>query len=238
MPKFRRLVRSGSARALLLIVCAVNGSAYTQEFTSYGAITSDYVYRGVSNSDAHGAVQLGLDVSTDSGIFGGIWASTTDITTGNRNRPREVDYYLGYVHYFENDWSASLSINHYSFPGRDGNVDYDYTELAAVVSIHERLWFEFDYTDSVFGHGDPAYNLEALASWPLPTSLSLTAGVGRFDVSEFAGSAYSYWQIGISRPLGWCTVDLRFHDTNNVPAMIRPSELADPRIVLTISAAF
>lgn len=233
-----RPVRTGPAATLLLALCAIHSNAHAQEFTAYGAITSDYVFRGVSNSDEHGAVQLALDVSTDSGLFGGIWASTTEIITGNRNRSREVDYYLGYVHYFENDWSASLSINRYSYPGSDANVDYEYTEWAAVVGIHERLWFEVDYTNSVLGHGVPAYNLEALASWPLAASLTLTAGVGRFDVSDFAGTAYLYWQIGVSRPLGWSTLDLRYHDTNNVPAQISPSELADPRIVLTISAAF
>ncbi|MDH3748433.1 MAG: TorF family putative porin [Gammaproteobacteria bacterium] len=233
-----RLVPSGPAKTVLLALCAASASTHAQEFTFYGAITSDYVYRGVSNSDDHGALQLGIDVNTDSGLYGGVWASTTDITNGNRNRSREVDYYLGYVHYFDNDWSASLSINRYSYPGSDGNVDYDYTELTAIIGIHERLWFEVDYTDSVFGHDQPAYNLAALASWPLTASLTLTAGVGHFDVSEIADNAYSYWQIGVSRPLAWTTVDFRYHDTNNVPAQISLSELADPRIALTISAAF
>lgn len=220
----------------LLALGAVFSNVHAQELTFYGALTSDYVYRGVSNSDEHAAVQLGIDIGTDIGFFGGVWASTTDVNTGGRNRAREVDFYFGYVHYFENDWSASLSINRYTYPGAEGNVGYDYNEWAAIIGFKDRLWFEFDYTDSVFGHDKPAYNFEVLASWPLPASLTLTAGLGYFDMSRFAGDAYSYWQIGVARPLGWTMLDLRYHDTSNV--RINPPDLADPRIVLTISVSF
>ena len=227
-----------SAGLGLLSFAAAFVNAHCQELTVYTALTSDYVFRGVSYSDGHAAAQLGLDLSTETGFFGGIWASTTDITSAGRNRPREVDYYLGYVHFFDNDWSTSLSINRYTYPGGDGNVDYDYNELAAVIGLHDRVWFEINYTDSVFGHDEPAYNLEVLANWPLPAALTLTSGIGYFGVSKIAGNGYSYWQMGISRPLGWTTIDLRYHDSNNVPERISPADLADPRLVLTISATF
>ena len=222
----------------LLALGTLFDCAHAQDFTIYGALTSDYVYRGVSNSDEHAAVQLGLDISTDSGFFGGIWASTTDITSGDRNRAREVDYYFGYVRYFGKDWSTSLSINRYSYPGADGSVNYDYDEVATIIGFKDRFWFEIDYTDTLFGHNEPAYNLEALANWPLPELLTLSTGIGYFDISKFAGKAYSYWQVGISRPLRWMTIDLRYHDTADVPAEISRADLADSRVVLTISAAF
>ena len=222
----------------MLTICAAPGGAQAQDFTFYAALTSDYVYRGVSNSDEHAAGQLGLDVSTEAGFFAGVWASTTDITTGDRHRSREVDFYVGYLQQFENDWSASVSINRYTYPAADGNVSYDYNEFATIINIHDRLWFEADYTDSVFGHGEQAFNLELLVSWPLPASLTLATGIGYFDVSRIAGSAYSYWQVGVSRPLGWVTADLRYHDTSNVPVLISPTDLVDARVVLTFSVDF
>jgi uncharacterized protein (TIGR02001 family) len=222
----------------LLTFFAACGNAQAQELTTYAALTSDYVNRGVSNSDGHAAAQLGFDVSTEVGLFVGVWASTTDITTGGRHRPREVNYYIGYSQHFDNDWSTSVSINRYAYPGATGDVDYDYTELATVISVNNRLWFEVNYTDSFYGHGESAYNLEVLASWPLPASLSLAAGIGYFDVSNLAGSAYTYWQIGVSRPLGWVTADLRYHDTSNVPPLIGSTDLADARLVLTFSVVF
>ena len=131
-----------------------------------------------------------------------------------------------------------MSINRYTYPSADGNVDYNYNELAAVIGFKDRVWFELDYTSSLYGHSESAYNVETLASWPLPAVLTLTAGVGYFDTSNIASDAYSYWQIGVSRPAGWLTVDLRYHDSSNVPARISPADLADPRMVLTLSAVF
>ena len=222
----------------LLLLLAASVGAHGEEFTIYGALTTDYVFRGISNSDQHGAVQIGLDLKIDAGFFAGLWASTIDITTGNRNRSLEVDYYLGYVWFFDDDWSVAVSANRYTYPGAEGAVNYNYNELGVVIGIHDRLWFEFDYTDSLFGHDEPAYNAEVLASWPLPAELSLSIGIGYFDVHRFAGSGYSYWQMGVSRPLGWSSFDLRYHDSNGVPALISQKNLADQRVVLTISAAF
>lgn len=224
-----------SGASVFAVVCAE-----AQEFTFHGALTSDYVYRGVSNSDEGAALQLGVDMSTEIGFFAGVWASTTDITTGNRsrNRDREVDYYVGYVRYFDNDWSASLSVNRYTYPGATGDVNYDYNEFSGIVGFDGRVWLELDYTDSVFGHDAAAYNIEILANWPLPFDLLLATGVGYFDVSRFAASDYSHWQVGISRSLAWATFDIRYHDTDDVPTRVSPNNLADPRIVLSISAAF
>jgi len=238
MPYCRQFVRFGSTSFGLLALYGMVGNAHAQEITIYGALTSDYVYRGISNSDEHAAAQLAFDISTESGIFGGVWSSTMDISSGDRKRSLEVDYYLGYVRYFENDWSASVSVNRTTYPGADGNVSYNYNELATVVGFDDRFWVEVNYTDSLFGHGESAYNVEILANWPLPASLTLSTVLGHNDVSNIAGSAYSHWQVGVSRPLGWAIVDLRYHDTSNVPTQFSPANLADPRVVLTLSAAF
>lgn len=222
----------------LLSLFAASVGAHGEEFTIYGALTTDYVYRGVSNSDQHGAAQIGLDLRNDAGFFGGIWASTTDITTGNRNRSLEIDYYLGYVWFFDDDWNVAVSANRYTYPGAEGDVNYNYNELGVVIGIHDRLWFEFDYTNSLFAHNEAAYNAEVLARWPLPAEWSLSIGIGYFDVRRLAGRGYAYWQMGISRPLGWSSMDLRYHNSSGVPALISQKNLADQRVVLTISAAF
>ena len=238
MLKSRNPLRSMSVWVGIFAIGGQMDNSQAQDLTVYGALTTDYVYRGISRSDGHAAAQLGVDASSELGIFGGFWASTTDIDTADRNRPLEVDFYVGYVKHFGSNWSASVSVSRYTFPGQDGDVDYSYEEFAALIGYRDRVWVEFDHTNSLFGHDTTARNIEIIASWPLPASLSLTAGFGFFDVAEFAGNGYSYWQLGVSRPVGWASVDLRYHDTNNVPAQISPSRLADPRVVLAITAAF
>lgn len=238
MPEFRNLRRSMSVWTGIFALCTPHGVAQAQDLTFYGALTTDYVYRGISRSDRHGAVQLGVDISSEMGLFGGVWASTTDTGTAERHRSREVDFYVGYVKYFGSDWSASASVNRYTFPGQTSDLNYNYDEFAALIGYRDRVWMGIDLTKSLFGHDTSARNYEILVNWPLAASLSVTAGFGYFDVSDFAGNGYSYWQLGITRPIAWAAIDLRYHDTNNVPAQIAPDRLADPTVVLTISAAY
>ena len=88
------------------------------EVTSYALLTTDYVYRGVSLSDEHGAVQFGVDVGLESGVYFGIWGSTVDIGGGTpRQRDREVNYYLGYAYDSSQKWTIGANVVAYSYPG-------------------------------------------------------------------------------------------------------------------------
>ena len=54
----------------VFMILAIGGiaacPASAGELSGYLVGTTDYVYRGVTQSDGHGAAQLGLDVSTSS----------------------------------------------------------------------------------------------------------------------------------------------------------------------------
>ena len=63
-------------------------------FTTSGnvAITSDYVFRGASQTLGKAAVQAGYDVSHTSGLSAGVWASNVDSSFGGL----EIDLYAAY----------------------------------------------------------------------------------------------------------------------------------------------
>ena len=225
------------AAALACTVVGSNG-ALAADVSVHAVLTSDYVYRGFSYSDEGPALQLGVDVESDAGFYAGVWGSTTDITTGNGKRSLEIDYYIGYVRYFDDDWSAALALNHYSYPGATGQFDYDYEELSFIVAYRERIWLEFDYTDAVFGHDAPARNLELLVSQPLGGQFSASFGAGIFDLTEWNGDIYWHWQAGVSRPIGPFMVDLRYFDTDRNPSSPVAEDLTDARIVLTLGVFF
>jgi len=81
---------------LVALLC-VSADAASQDWTAYINLTTDYVKRGVSQSDSHGAAQLGGEVAFDSGVYAGVWGSTADIDNGpGRHRDKEVNLYAGY----------------------------------------------------------------------------------------------------------------------------------------------
>jgi len=85
-------------------------------------IVSDYRFRGLSLSDRHPAVQGGLDLEADMGLFAGTWASTI-ADYGGANI--ELDVYGGYAGSVAGI-DYRLSANAYFYPG---GRDVDYMEF-------------------------------------------------------------------------------------------------------------
>ena len=92
--------------------------------------TTDYIFRGVSNSDENPAVQPEFDLYY--GIFyAGIWGSNTDFGDGV-----EIDYYAGITP----KWGPvtfDIAGLYYSFPGF---TSIDYFELKTGATIAKGSW--------------------------------------------------------------------------------------------------
>ncbi len=243
LPKLRMRVQFPSPApgqiAAFLAALFFGSFVVAAELSGYAVLTTDYVYRGVSYSDSHGAVQLGGDLSFDSGIYFGAWGSTIDI--GNwpgRQRDLEVDYYLGYAHDISSKWSIGANVVSYNFPGAEGSFDYDYVEYSVSGNYNDRIWLEYSYSPDLFHSGLSTQNIALYAEWQTAAQLILGAGAGFYDVSELTGSDYSYWQLGITRPFGVVDIDLRYFDASDWVPIISTPDRAEQRIVLSARIQF
>jgi len=220
----------------LLAAGSVAGAA---EFSGYLVATTDYVYRGVTYSDGHGALQIGGDVALESGLYFGLWASTTDISNGpTRQRDNQVNYYLGYSFGLGKNWSLGTSLVAYTFPATTGEFDYDYEELTLSANYQDRLWLEYSWSPDLYASGRQTHNVELYTEWPLPNDFSIGGGAGYYDVSAFSGEGYGYWQFGLSKSLGPVDVDVRFHDTNRAVPIVSSPERAESRVSLSLRLQF
>ncbi len=209
------------------------------EVTGYAVLTTDYVYRGVTYSDSHGAVQIGGDVSLDSGLFFGVWGSTVDISNGpGRQRDLEIDYYVGYGYEISNKWSVTAHVVAHNFPGAKGEFDYDYVEYSLTTNYNDRLWLEYSYSPDLFHSGQSTQNLDLYSEWPTVGQLTLGAGFGIYDVSNLTGADYSYWQLGVTYPFGVVDIDLRYFATSDWVPIVSTPDRADDRIVLSVKIQF
>lgn len=82
-----------------LLICtaglaAVSTSTWAVEISANGGFVTEYVFRGIPQTDGRAAAQAGLDVE-HAGLYLGSWASTVD---GGNDAPDglEVDLYGGY----------------------------------------------------------------------------------------------------------------------------------------------
>lgn len=227
-----------SRAVVCLFTVAPGAVSVAADVTGYAVVTTDYIFRGVTYSDGHGAAQAGIDVALDSGLYGGLWASTINIQGGSTSRDAEVNYYFGYNRDMNADWTLGINFVAYTFPGADGPIDYDYNELTAVANFRDRAWIEYAYSPDLFHSSQSTHNLELYAEWPLPRSLLLGAGVGYYDVADLTGASYSYWQLGVTRPFERFSIDLRLHATSRAVPIISAPDRAGSRLVLSLQIPF
>jgi uncharacterized protein (TIGR02001 family) len=221
------------------VLGAVARAAIAADLTGYAVLTTDYVWRGVSQSDGDPAVQLGGDVSFRSGVFAGIWGSTIDIDNGEgRLRDTEVTYYLGYRFDVARNWILGVTGIAYTYPGQKGAVDYDYEEIMLSANFDDRLWFEYAYSPDLYHTGFDSHNVEVFAEFPAGNHLVVGAGAGYYDVSNFVGDGYAYWEAGITWPINRFAIDLRYHDTSRWVPVISTPDRADSRVAFSIRITF
>jgi len=224
---------------LFLMVLIISRFSAAAEFSGYVAVMTDYVKRGVSQSESDPALQLGGDVNFANGFYFGAWASTTDIDNGpGRYRDRELNYYLGYVFDLSESWQISANAVAYEYPGQTGYIDYSYQEYSVGGNYDDRLWLEFAYTPDLYHTGLSANNADLYAEWPLDNGWFVGGGAGYYDTSKLTGSAYKYWQLGVTKSFKWVDVDLRFHDTDESVPIISTPNRSGARVALKFQFPF
>lgn len=235
----QRFERNSQCPAACLLAALCSSACGAASLTGYGVVTTDYVFRGVTYSDGHAAVQAALDLDFDSGFYAGAWASSVDLYDGGtRRRNLEIDYYLGFNYELRRNWIVGANVVAYTFPDTRGDVDYDYFEYSLVANYDDRLWLEYSWSPDLFHTGSETQNVELYAEWPLPAGMMLGGGVGYYDPSELTGSGYGYWQAGVTRTFGIADIDVRYHDTNRAVPFISTPDSADARLALSIKIPF
>ncbi|GFM30086.1 TorF family putative porin [Novosphingobium sp. PY1] len=91
------------------------------------ALVSDYRFRGVSQTDEEMAVQGGINVEHESGLYAGTWASNLSGwgTFGGSNM--ELDLYAGYATEIASGLNVDVGMTWFMYPG--GASDTDFAEV-------------------------------------------------------------------------------------------------------------
>ena len=103
------------------------GSAQAQvQVSGSAALTSDYVWRGSSQSDGDPAVQAGAKISIPSGWYASVWGSNVSFKPDNGARS-EFDLVAGWSGALAPDWTLDANLTRYVYPGTGRALDW--TEL-------------------------------------------------------------------------------------------------------------
>jgi uncharacterized protein (TIGR02001 family) len=204
--------------------------------------TSDYVFRGVSQTDESAALQGSFDVGHSSGLYVGAWASNVDFDSPD-GIDTEVNLYAGWVFELADRAELDLYFIRYLYPGSNPGYGINYNELVAALGLFDYHTVTVAWSDDYLNTGEGAFYYHFGVEVPLPVAeLNLKLGVGHNDISKAAGSDYRDFQVGINRSWGAITTDLSYFDTSGYDADVEdflgPGKWADGRLVLTLSMEF
>ena len=196
------------------------------------ALTSDYVFRGVSQTAEDPAVQGGFDATC--GIFyAGVWASNLkwDPYYNTDWADLEIDWYLG-IRPVTGKVNWDIGALYYSYPGSvELQGDNNYFEIK--VGASGEIWQGGTLAATVYY--SPEYQYETGQVWTVEASLAqklpeigmfsptVSALIGYqqgddFRYETFVGNlddSYLYWNAGLT--LGFrehWSVDLRYWDSS------------------------
>lgn len=200
--------------------------------------TTDYVFRGVSQTYENPAVQGGINYQHPSGWFAGGWASNVEpYPFGSRST--EVNLYAGVGWVLSPDWTARASYTRYFYVADHRPSPYDYGELALTLGLFDRVAATVSVQPDTARYSTLGYvrhrassAYELTARWPLPHELWLTGGVGYYDLTRLYHVGYWSGSVGLSYVRGRLEVDLtRFAADGTVQRLFEDAS-ADGRWVL------
>ncbi len=204
------------------------------------AVTSNYIYRGVSSSNNDAAVQADLHAASSGGTFLGVWGSTRDSQL-EPYASYELDVYLGHRFDLSSAWSATVTARAHYLLGDSQEVSDDYQEVSAAFT-----WLDV-WTVSVTGIPNaprywfynrlsraPAFVAETTAQWLVYDGFFLTGGAGYYHVTGTgpgieSANGYAYGNVGIAWQHRRWRIDIGYYLTQEKAQALMPYPSANDR---------
>ncbi|MDR2031579.1 MAG: TorF family putative porin [Azoarcus sp.] len=245
----RKLILASAVIAALPLVSAAEESS---PFSANVSITSDYAYRGISQTDEKPALQGGFDFKHGSGLYVGVWGSSISWlrdaeTFESSGNSVELDLYAGYSKSF-GDAGVDVGVLHYGYPGKFGSRWRDDTRLKNDTGLKNPNTTEgyvgvswkfvsFKYSHAfthLFGTPDSKGSdyFDLSLSHDVIENLTLAAHVGKQRVFG-PGESYIDWKLGATYKLAGFDFGLHYVNTD-----IDHVDEADDRVIFSIGRSF
>jgi len=200
-----KLFKLSLAAALVVTV------AFAEEKSDLGvsanvAMTSNYVWRGMTQTNNSPAIAGGFDLDYK-GIYAGVWGSNVDFESV---ASAEIDIYLGYANEIAG-FSYDINYCQYTYPNETDELNFGEASLTLgydfeVVAISAKYYLGVD-TNDVEDDGangwEPGDGWEVGVSVPLPMDISIDGVYGSYDdegtQNNTANNFGEYYSVGASK---------------------------------------
>ena len=222
------------AGALLALAMATCLPLHASDFSGNIALTSDYVFRGISQAQGASALQAGARVDADSGLYGAAWVSKVDFA-GTPDASAEIDYIAGWQQKLGGDWSGDLNVTWFTYAGAK---ELDYLEWIATATWRDRAWLMLGASSDVFATGRTGLYAQAGVRIPVHDTARIEFATGYYRLHRSYGRSYAHAQATVAWQMH-PRVELRLssHLTDHDARAIF-GNLAGPRFEAALQASF
>lgn len=178
------------------------------EISANVSLVSDYIFRGITQTDNKPAIQGGFDLSHESGFYAGVWGSNVDF---GGDESIELDYYGGYSLDIMEDLNIKVGYIYYDYPGAS-ELDFDEATLAItykMITASAAYGWNFAGID-----GNESLYLNLAGSFDLPYEFNLTVAVGHQE--HEAGKNYWDYKVAVSREFLGLTFGIAYTDVSDI----------------------
>ncbi|WP_374482242.1 TorF family putative porin [Zoogloea sp.] len=215
-------------------------------FTSNVTLASEYIYRGIGQTNRKPAIQGGFDYAHSSGLYAGTWASNVSwLTDGSStvSNSIEMDFYGGFKNTV-GDFGYDVGVLQYFYPGSGyGNNPNTIEGYIAGSWTFLTLKYSHSFSD-LFGWTDSKNSgyLDLTAAYELSPGLNLIGHVGRQKIhGDNSGASYTDYKLGVTKDIAGVVVGLSYINTNASQAFYTNAfgkDLGKDRVQLTITRTF
>lgn len=219
-------------------------SAAHAEVTGNASLTSDYRFRGVSQTQNAAAIQGGVDFTHSSGFYVGNWNSSISSELYSGAAGVESDVYAGFKKEIFGGVTVDAGVLGYMYPRTttDANTTEVYVGAsykAVSVKYSQALTNYFGVADSK----NSSY-IQADASLPLVDKLSAVAHYGHTNVRNSTDLNYTDYNVGAAYDLsGWVVAAKYYTNTNKgasfeTASTVNGQRLFKDTVVVSVSRSF
>jgi len=209
--------------------------AHAATFNGSGALTTDYIWRGTTQTQGDPAVQVGFKATADNGVYGAVWGSNVEFAPETK-ASSEIDVTVGWGSTLTDDWALDLNLTHYRYPST--TVELDWTEAIGTLTLKQNYWAQLGYSTEALATDEAGTYAQLGAKFPLSEQVRLEAAAGYYWLEDAYNDGYAHAQLGAV----WAfkaPYELRVtaHATDSSAKTLFPG-LAGSRVEAALQAAF
>lgn len=221
---------------LVAVTFGCSPHAVATTFSGNAALTSDYVWRGSSQTQGDPAVQAGFRAAAADGLYAAVSGSSVEFAP-QTHASSELDVSVGWAGALSPDWSIDTNLLHYRYPST--TVDLNWTELNTTVTWRRDYWLSLGWSPQALGSRHDGLYGQLGARWPVNERLRLEAMAGYYALQDVRGGGYAHGQLNaVWRVTGPLELRLSAHGTDRRAKALFGDDLAGTRWEVAVQGAF